>query len=51
MDRKTFHGIFGSAGSVVLTVIHVLNDQKMSENIDIACGEGASGVFLINHDF
>ncbi|MGI9501568.1 MAG: BtpA/SgcQ family protein [Geminicoccaceae bacterium] len=32
-------------------VIHVIDEVQVSKNVEIAIGEGAQGVFLINHDF
>ncbi len=32
-------------------VIHTLDEEQVRRNIEIAIGEGAQGVFLINHDF
>jgi predicted TIM-barrel enzyme len=43
--------IFSSSHTVVLPVIHVLDHEQTSRNIDIAIEKGAAGVFLINHDF
>jgi len=34
-----------------LPVIHVLDTAQAERNVRIAIGEGAAGVFLINHDF
>ena len=51
MDRRKCHKMFNMAGPVVLPVIHVLDEHQITRNIDVACGEGAPGVFLINHDF
>lgn len=36
---------------MVLPVVHVLHNAQAEENARIAIGEGAAGVFLINHDF
>ena len=43
--------MFKSVGPVILPVIHVLDNGQAEENARIAIGEGAAGVFLINHDF
>jgi hypothetical protein len=51
MNRNDFHKLFKATGPVVLPVIHVLDDAQCEKNIRIAIGEGAAGVFLINHDF
>lgn len=51
MDRHSFHKMFKSVGPVILPVIHVLDNGQAEENARIAIGEGAAGVFLINHDF
>jgi hypothetical protein len=51
MNRNDFHRFFDRSGPVVLPVIHVLDTARTRENIRIATGEGANGVFLINHDF
>lgn len=51
MTRREFHKLFKVSGPVVLPVIHVLDSGQVSENIRILVGEGASGCFLINHDF
>ena len=51
MNRSDFHKLFKAPGPVVLPVIHVLDFAQAERNICIAVGEGAAGVFLINHDF
>lgn len=51
MNRREFRQKFGTVGSVVLPVIHVLDTPRTIQNIDILTGEGAPGCFLINHDF
>ena len=32
-------------------VVHVVDDEQIARNLEIIIGEGAQGVFLINHDF
>lgn len=51
MKRSEFHKYFKSVGPVVLPVIHVIDAAQAERNVRIAIGEGAAGVFLINHDF
>jgi uncharacterized protein len=51
LKRADFHKLFKSPGPVVLPVIHVMDTTQTERNIRIAIGEGAAGVFLINHDF
>ena len=51
MNRNEFHKSFKSVGPVVLPVIHVTDEPQAERNVRIAIGEGAAGVFLINHDF
>ncbi len=51
MDRTVFRARFGSAGPVVIPVIHVLDDEQALRNINTAIEGGCPGVFLINHDF
>ncbi len=51
MKRAEFYELFNSAGPVVLPVIHVRDNEQAGRNAGIAAGEGAAGVFLINHDF
>ncbi|MCB1378621.1 MAG: adenine phosphoribosyltransferase [Alphaproteobacteria bacterium] len=51
MDRVAFRKYFKSVGPVVLPVIHVLDNAQAERNVRVLVGEGAAGVFLINHDF
>jgi uncharacterized protein len=51
MNRTAFRKHFKSVGPVVLPVIHVLDNAQATRNVSVAIGEGAPGVFLINHDF
>lgn len=51
MNRTDFHKFFGKTGPVITPVIHVLDESRTRENIRVAMGEGAAGIFLINHDF
>ncbi|MGR3512942.1 MAG: BtpA/SgcQ family protein [Paracoccaceae bacterium] len=51
MDRAEFRRLFGVRGPVVLPVIHVLETERTLRNIDVLTDEGATGCFLINHDF
>ena len=51
MTRIDFHKFFKVSGPVVIPVVHVLNFKQTKENILKIIGEGASGCFLINHDF
>jgi uncharacterized protein len=51
MNRNDFHKMFKSVGPVVLPVIHVQDNAQAERNVRVAIGEGAPGVFLINHDF
>lgn len=51
MNRAQIRNRFRSAGPVVLPVIHVFDEVQACSNMAIAFGEGAQGVFLINHDF
>lgn len=51
MNRIQIREVFDATGPVVLPVIHVLDAEQATENMNIAFGEGAPGVFLINHDF
>ncbi len=51
MRRHEFHKLFKSPGPVVLPVIHVLDTGQTLRNVRAVIGAGASGVFLINHDF
>lgn len=51
MNRTEFHKIFKCPGPVVLPVIHVTDKAQTERNVRVLIGEGAAGVFLINHDF
>ena len=51
MNRYDFRKMFKTVGPVVLPVIHVLDKPQAERNVRILIGEGASGCFLINHDF
>lgn len=51
MNRNDFHKLFKSPGPVVLPVIHVLDTPRTIANVRVVMEAGASGVFLINHDF
>jgi uncharacterized protein len=51
MNRNDFRKMFKSVGPVVLPVIHVQDNAQAERNVRVAIGEGAAGVFLINHDF
>ncbi|MEM9155902.1 MAG: adenine phosphoribosyltransferase [Cyanobacteria bacterium P01_F01_bin.33] len=51
MNRSDFHKAFKTTGPAVTPVIHVVDQDQVARNIEIAIGEGAQGVFLINHDF
>ena len=51
MNRFHFRKLFKSVGPVVLPVIHVLDRAQAERNVRVLIGEGAAGVFLINHDF
>ncbi len=51
MNRNDFRKLFKSVGPVVLPVIHVQDNAQAERNVRVAIGEGAAGVFLINHDF
>jgi uncharacterized protein len=51
MNRSDFRKFFKSVGPVVLPVIHVQDNAQATRNVSVAIGEGAPGVFLINHDF
>ena len=51
MNRTDFHRLFKVAGPAVTPVIHVTDSAQIQKNIEIVIGEGAQGVFLINHDF
>jgi len=51
MNRTDFHQRFECTGPVVTPVIHVLDVEQTSHNIEIALDAGVAGIFLINHDF
>jgi predicted TIM-barrel enzyme len=51
MHRTEFRKFFKAVGPVVLPVIHVQDNAQATRNVSVAIGEGAPGVFLINHDF
>ena len=51
MNRTAFRKLFKSIGPAVLPVIHVLDNEQAERNVRTITGEGAQGVFLINHDF
>jgi uncharacterized protein len=51
MKRNDFRKMFKSVGPVVLPVIHVQDSVQAERNVRVAIGEGAAGIFLINHDF
>ena len=51
MNRKEFHKFFKCDGPAILPVVHVLDEEQAKRNVQLAIGEGAQGVFLINHDF
>jgi len=51
MNRNEFREHFGATGPVIFPVIHVLDVAQAVSNVRIAQSAGASGVFLINHDF
>ncbi len=51
MNRKSFRAVFDATSTVVLPVIHVLDHDQTSRNIDFAVEHGVQGIFLINHDF
>lgn len=51
MNRTEFKDFFSSKHSVVLPVIHVLDNEQAETNTRLAIEAGCSGVFLINHDF
>ena len=51
MNRTAFRKLFKSIGPAVLPVIHVLDNEQAERNVRTIIGEGAQGVFLINHDF
>ena len=51
MDRARFRKHFKTVGPAILPVIHVRDTVQAVRNVALAMGEGAQGVFLINHDF
>lgn len=51
MNRDAFRKFFKSAGPAILPVIHVRDADQAARNVAVVLGEGAQGVFLINHDF
>ena len=51
MNRNELRKYFKTLGPAVLPVIHVLGNEQALRNVWVAAGEGAHGVFLINHDF
>ncbi len=51
MNRYEFHKRFDVAGPVIFPVIHVLDNAQAERNTKLALTAGATGVFLINHDF
>ncbi len=51
MNRSDFHKTFKTVGPAIFPVIHVLDATQALRNVAVALGEGAQGVFLINHDF
>lgn len=51
MNREQIRSVFRTTGTIVLPVIHVLDAPQALSNMSIAFGEGATGIFLINHDF
>ena len=51
MTRNELQQHFKAQGTVVLPVIHVLDNEQAERNVRLACDGGAHGVFLINHDF
>lgn len=51
MNRTEFKAFFSSKHSVVLPVIHVLDNEQAERNVRLAIEGGCAGVFLINHDF
>ena len=50
MNRTELHSYFETPGTVILPVIHVLDNDQVSRNIQIAKNQNVPGVFLINHD-
>ena len=51
MNRADFHKHFKTPYTAILPVVHVIDEEQALRNVNIACREGAQGVFLINHDF
>ncbi len=51
MNRVDFHHQFKTKGPVILPVIHVLDADQTSRNIDHLIKANIPGCFLINHDF
>lgn len=51
MNRNEIRKRFGTSGPVILPVIHVLDTEQTTRNMEIAIAGGCPGVFLINHDF
>lgn len=51
MNRAQFRKLFKTVGPAILPVIHVRDTAQAVRNVALAMGEGAQGVFLINHDF
>lgn len=51
MNKTEFHDFFETKGTVILPVIHVLDERQTATNIDILIQAAIKGCFLINHDF
>ena len=51
MTRNELRKFFKVQGTVILPVIHVLDNEQAERNVRFVIGGGAQGVFLINHDF
>ncbi len=51
MNRHDLRKAFKSTGPAILPVIHVQDTEQALRNVRVVLGEGAQGVFLINHDF
>ena len=51
MNRTEFRKLFKVSGPAVLPVIHVVDTEQVTKNVQIVIKQGAQGVFLINHDF
>jgi len=51
MNRSEFHHLFATKGPVILPVIHVIDEEQTSANINKLIRAGIRGCFLINHDF